>query len=63
MKNIKLITYSERGFMFEEYFKNMNQLKQYVKSCGGFRALEDYEIYTRDNEYRYNNTLKIWVKL
>lgn len=62
MKNIKLVTYAG-PLMFENNFRNMSELKKYVKNCGGFKAIGDYEIYTQDNEYRYNNTLKIWVKL
>lgn len=63
MKKVKLVTYSENGMMFEDLFENMNQLNKYVKSCGGFKQIGDYEIYTQDNKYRYNTSLKMWVML
>lgn len=63
MKDIKLVTYSTNGMMFEDNFKNMNELKKYVKNCGGFRALGDYEIYTQDNQYRYCKITRTWVRL
>lgn len=60
MKDIKLISYSTNGIIFEDLFDNMTQLKEYVKQCGGFKQIGDYEIYTQDNQYRYNKTTRCW---
>lgn len=41
MKNIKLITYLKKQnqdtIKTEKTFKNLNQLKKYVKECGGIK--------------------------
>ena len=44
MKNIKLITIlyrkGQETLMHEKEFKNLNQLKKYVKQCGGIKGVE-----------------------
>ncbi len=62
VKKVKLVTYSN-GYMFEDNFENLNQLRKYVKTCGGFKSLGDYEIYSQDNKYKYNTRFNYWYEL
>lgn len=44
IENIKLVTYFQRKYeqaqRHEQGFENLNQLKQYIKNCGGIKSFK-----------------------
>ena len=52
IENIKLITYlytkeTNKVFRVERDFKNLNQLKQFIKDCGGIKSFKWDEEYSK----------------